>query len=164
MVWEMLDSDIVAVGAQATTMTVSFSGNEKDHLQCFGRFFGSSVADLICEITMGGGSGTVHKYRWANNNTASTSSGSNGSIEDQFLDTGGTNVYIFMDMLNVSDISKLIRTHSINSSTAGAGNTPESTEAVGKFEETGAQINSITFTSNTNTFDENSELVVLGTD
>ena len=164
MAWSKLGSDTVAGGSQATTMTVDFTGNETNHLQVFCRFLGSTAGDLICEVTAGGGTNTTHKYHWANNNTASGTSGGNGSIEDLYLDTGAGNVWLFMDILNFADNVKLFRTHSTNGSTAGAGNTPQETEAIAKWEEQTAQISSITFTSNSNTFDENSEVVVLGTD
>ena len=159
MAWERIG--FTKLSGAGTTITVTFAAREHLHITCN---LLSAGGDIDCALTFNddGGANYGNHFSTANNSSGSENNNQT-SIGNVFVQAGGTHAYAVMDILNIAAYEKMVRFHSINQSTAGAGNTPQATEGVGKWENTSDQIVKLVMTSSTN-WAVGSEIIVLGTD
>lgn len=119
---------------------------------------------ISSSVTFNGDSGSNYARRVSDNGGADAATTSQGGLFG-FTGTAAANQYAVLDIINVSNQEKLVIGHAVGANTAGAGNAPVRNETIGKWANTSAQINSITFTNGgSGDYAAGSEIIVLGHD
>lgn len=108
--------------------------------------------------------GSNYSWRWSNNggsDTTNTSQTYTSPLHDPWVSGG----FVVANIANLSNKEKLIISHSVDSSTLGAGTAPRRKEDVGKWANTSNAISSYTlYEAGANPNTSGAEVVVLGWD
>jgi hypothetical protein len=108
--------------------------------------------------------GSNYSWRWSNNggsDTTNTSQTYTSPLHDPWVSGG----FVVANIANLSNKEKLIISHSVDSSTLGAGTAPRRKEDVGKWANTSNAISSYTlYEAGANPNTSGAEVVVLGYD
>ena len=106
---------------------------------------------------------TVYQHN-AGQTSSRTTENDQPKITHLYNESGGRPAFAHLHIINNSGYEKAIICNAVNTSTAGASNTPQFTSTVGKWEDTSTRITSLRLTNNSssNNFGADTEIVVFG--